>query len=101
MKRFSVSSQMVSSFWAAESVFSVAMESTCVWPRVKRAGAMDNGQHADFGAERTDLVHGAAVYTLAGEQPLLDDLLLQLVEDLVHVLHDLGMVGLILFLHRR
>ena len=36
---------------------------------------------------------------LAGEQPLLDDLLLQLVEDLVHVLHDLGMVGLILLLH--
>ena len=66
----------------------------------EESGAVDNGQHADFRAERTDLVHGAAVHTLAGEQPLLDDLLLQLVEDLVHVLHDLGMVGLILFLHR-
>ena len=72
---------MVSSFWAAESVFSVAMESTCVWPRVKRAGTVDNGACTPTSAaERTDLVHGAAVHTLAGEQPLLDDLLLQLVE---------------------
>ena len=36
MKRFSSSSQMVSSFWDMDSVASVAMDSTCVWPRVNR-----------------------------------------------------------------
>ena len=59
---------------------------------------MHAGDHADFGGERTDFVHGAAVDTLAGEQPFLDNLLLQLVEDLVHVLHELGMLFAVLLL---
>ena len=41
---------------------------------------MDSGQNANLGSQRTNLVHTAAVYALALEQPLLDDLLLHLVE---------------------
>ena len=41
---------------------------------------MDARQNADLGVERADLVHLAAVDALALEQPLLDDLLLHLVQ---------------------
>ena len=54
---------------------------------------------ADLAAEGADLVHCAAVNALAGQQPLLDDLLLELVQDLVHVLHDVGVLLGVLFLH--
>ena len=65
----------------------------------EEAGTVHAGDQADFGRQGTDLVHGAAVDTLAGEQPLLDDLLLQLVQDLVHVLHEVGVFFPILFLN--
>ena len=54
---------------------------------------------ADLSAERADLVHLAAVHTVTGEQPLLDDLLLHLVQDLVHVLHHIGVLFLVFFLN--
>ena len=71
---------MVSSFCAADSVLSVQMDRTCVWPLDEQAGAVDARQNADLGVERADLVHLAAVDALALEQPLLDDLLLHLVQ---------------------
>ena len=46
----------------------------------EQAGAVDARQNADLGVERADLVHLAAVDALALEQPLLDDLLLHLVQ---------------------
>ncbi len=64
-------------------------------------GAVDLRDQADLGREGADLVHRAAVDALAGEQPLLDDLLLQLVEDLVHVLHHVGVLFAVLFLDHR
>ena len=41
---------------------------------------MHSGQYADLGGQGTDLVHAAAVHALALEQPLLDHLLLHLVQ---------------------
>ena len=41
---------------------------------------MDARQHADLGVQRADVVGAAAIDALAREQPLLDDLLLHLVE---------------------
>ena len=64
----------------------------------EEAGAVHHGDHADFGGQRTDLVHLTAVHALAGQQPLLDDLLLQLVQDLLHVLHHIGVLVLVLLL---
>ena len=46
----------------------------------EQAGAVDARQNADLGVERADLVHLAAVDALALEQPLLDDLLLHLIQ---------------------
>ena len=46
----------------------------------EQAGAVDPGQHAHFRAQGPDLVHGAAVYALAGQQPLFDHLFLHLVQ---------------------
>ena len=65
----------------------------------EETGAVDSGDDADLGAEGTDLVHCTAVDTLAHEQPLLNDLLLKLVEDLVHELHHVGMLLGVLLLH--
>ena len=65
----------------------------------KQAGAVHLGQHTDFRCKRTDLIHGTAVNTLALQQPLFHDLLLELVDDLVHVLHHIRMVCFILLLH--
>ena len=54
----------------------------------EQAGAVDSGQHADFGVQGTDFVHALAL-----EQPLLDDLLLHLVQaDL-----DVGVEVFVLF----
>ena len=61
--------------------------------------AVNAGDQADLAAEGADLVHCAAVDALTGQQPLLDDLLLKLVEYLVHVLHDVGVLLGVLFLH--
>ena len=57
------------------------------------------GDQADLAAEGADLVHCAAVDAFTGQQPLLDDLFLKLVEDLVHVLHHVGVLLGVLFLH--
>ncbi len=46
----------------------------------EQAGAVNAGQNGDLSVERTDVVHAAAVHALAREQPLLDDLLLHLVQ---------------------
>ena len=46
----------------------------------EESGTVDPGQQTDFGSQRTNLVHTTAVHTLAGKQPLLDDLLLHLVQ---------------------
>ena len=46
----------------------------------EQARAVYPGQHANLGIQRTNLVHAAAVHTLAGQQPLLDNLLLHLVQ---------------------
>ncbi len=46
----------------------------------EQAGAVYPGQHANLSIQRTNFVHAAAVHTLALEQPLLNDLLLHLVE---------------------
>ena len=46
----------------------------------EQARAVDARQNADLGVQRADLVRGTAVDALALEQPLLDDLLLHLVE---------------------
>ena len=46
----------------------------------EQARAVDARQNADLGVQRTNLVRGTAVDALALEQPLLDDLLLHLVE---------------------
>ena len=63
----------------------------------EQAGAVDSGQDADLGVERTNLVHLAAVDALAGEQPLLDDLLLHLVQtDLDMHVEVLVLVGKLL-----
>ena len=63
----------------------------------EQAGAVDSGQNADFGVQRTDFVHAAAVHTLALKQPLLDDLLLHLVQaDLDVGLKVLVLVGKLL-----
>ena len=61
--------------------------------------AVNSGDNADLAAEGADLVHCAAVNALAGQQPFLDDLLLQLVQDLVHVLHHVGVLLGVLLLH--
>ena len=52
----------------------------------EQGGAVDAGQHADLGGQRTDLVLLAAVHAVALEQPGLDDLLLELIGDLVQIL---------------
>ena len=58
----------------------------------EKARAVDAGQHADFGSERTDLVLRSAVDTVAFEQPCLDNLLLELVGDLVEELIHVGIL---------
>ena len=65
----------------------------------EQAGAVHARNHADLGIERADLVHLAAVNAVTGEQPLLDDLFLHLVEDLVHVLHHVRVLLFIFCLH--
>ena len=65
----------------------------------KETGAVYQRNDAHFGGQGTDLVHLTAVNTLAGQQPLLYDLLLELVEDLVHVLHHVGMLLAVLLLN--
>jgi len=65
----------------------------------EQARAVHARDHADLGIERADLVHLAAVNAVTGEQPLLDDLLLHLVEDLVHELHHVRMLVEIFLLH--
>ena len=65
----------------------------------EQAGAVHHGDNADLSCEGADLVHLASVNALAGEQPLLDDLLLQLVEYLVHVLHHVGVLFAVLLLN--
>ena len=52
----------------------------------EQAGAVDPGQHAHLGGQGTDLVLGAAVHTVALQQPGLDDLLLELIGELLQVL---------------
>ena len=58
----------------------------------EQARAVDAGQDADFGSERTDLVLRSAVDAVAFEQPLLDDLLLELVGDLIEILVHIGVL---------
>ena len=58
----------------------------------EQARAVDAGQDADFGSERTDLVLLAAVDAVAFEQPRLDDLLLELIGDLVEELIHIGIL---------
>ena len=58
----------------------------------EQARAMDTGQHADLGGERTDLVLLTAVDAVALEQPRLDDLLLELIGELVEVLIHVGIL---------
>ena len=41
---------------------------------------MDSGQQTNFSVQGTDIVHATAVHALALEQPLLNDLLLHLVQ---------------------
>ena len=62
----------------------------------EQAGAVDPGQHAHFGAEGTDLVLLAAIYTVTLQQPGLDDLLLELVGDLLQILVHVGVISQIL-----
>ena len=52
----------------------------------KEAGAVDTGQHAHLGVQRTDLVLLAAVHTVSLQQPRLDDLLLELVGEFFQIL---------------
>ena len=58
----------------------------------EQARAVDAGQDADFGSERTDLVLRSAVDAVAFEQPLLDDLLLELVGDFIEILVHIGVL---------
>ena len=58
----------------------------------EQARAVDAGQHADLGGERTDLVLLTAVDAVALEQPRLDDLLLELIGELVEVLIHVGIL---------
>ena len=44
-------------------------------PSGEQAGAVDTGQNAHLGGQRTDLVLLAAVHTVSLQQPRLDDLL--------------------------
>ena len=60
------------------------MVSTWVWPRVNMPEPWTLGNQADFGGQGTDLIHAAAVHTLALiQQPAAHHILLQLVEALV------------------
>ena len=65
----------------------------------EQSRTVNSGDDADLGAEGADLIHCTAVDTLACKQPLFDDLLLQLVEYLIHVLHHVGVLVGVLFLH--
>ena len=57
--------------------------------------AVGAGQNADLGAQGTDGVHGTAVHALlVHQQPAADDLLLDLVDQLLHDGRDLGVLGL-------
>ena len=68
---------MVSSFWDMESVFSVAMESTWVWPRVKRPEPCTRGMTPTSAARGRISSLRAAVNAVALKQPGLDYLLLE------------------------
>ena len=61
-------------------------------PAGEQAGAVDAGQHAHLGGEGADLVLGAAIHTVALQQPGLDDLLLEFVGDLLEILVHLGIL---------
>ena len=71
-------------------VFSVAMVSTWVWPRVKRPEPWTRGMTPTWASRGRISFIGAAVHPFALEQPLLDDLLLDLVNDLVIVALHVG-----------
>ena len=58
----------------------------------EQAGAVDPGQHAHLGGQRTDLVLGTAVYPVTLQQPVLDDLLLELIGELLQVLIHIGIL---------
>ena len=60
----------------------------------EQAGAVDARQNADLGSQRANFVRRAAVDALALEQPLLDDLLLHLVQ--AHVDLDIPVLGVLL-----
>ena len=58
----------------------------------EEAAAVDAGNHADLGGQGTYLVHATAVDAVAGEQPGLDYLLLELVGYLLEVLVHVGVL---------
>ena len=60
----------------------------------EQAGAVDTRQNADLGSQRANFVRRAAIDALALEQPLLDDLLLHLVQ--AHVDLDIPVLGVLL-----
>ncbi len=58
----------------------------------EQAGAVDTGQHAHLGVQRTDLVLLTAIHAMTLQQPLLHDHLLELVGDLLQVLIHVGVL---------